>query len=336
VLDGDDNRIEANFIGTDVGGTSSEGNACSGIVLSALGTGPGSSNNVVGGSSPQARNLVSGNGCGGIEIGPGENNTVHGNYVGTDITGTMALPNTTDGVRVFNASRGHAIGGTGSGEANLIVFNGQDGVEIDGGFGGAVRNSIRRNRIHSNTDKGIHLTANANEGIVAPVIDTASATQLTGSACASCIVEIFSDTVDEGAIYEGTAMAGGAGHWTFNKAGGLTGPNVTATATDSQGNTSEFSPPVSLAPTSPSPTSTGGATPTRSGTPTVTPPTPRPCIGDCDGDGRVSVAELIRGINIALAIAELADCQGFDSDGDDSVDIRELIAAVNDAVLGCL
>lgn len=74
VLDGDDNRIQGNFIGTDVEGKSSEGNACSGIVLSALATGPGSSNNVVGGSAPQARNLFSGNGCVGIGIGAGENN----------------------------------------------------------------------------------------------------------------------------------------------------------------------------------------------------------------------------------------------------------------------
>lgn len=335
VLDGDDNRIEGNFIGTDVEGKSSEGNACSGIILSALSMGPGSSNNVVGGSLPQARNLVSGNGCGGIEIGPGENNAVHGNYVGTDLTGTMALPNTADGIRVFNASRGQAIGGTGSGEANLIAFNGQNGVEIDGSVGGAVRNSIRRNRIHSNTNEGIQLTAGANEGIIGPAIDTASATRLTGSACAGCIVEIFSDAGDEGAIYEGTATAGGSGNWTFDKAAGLTGPNVTATATDSQGNTSEFSAPVSLLPASPSATTTASATPTQSGTPTVTPPTPRSCIGDCDGNGLVSVAELIRGINIALGIAVLADCRSFDSDGDGSVDVAELVAAVSDSLTEC-
>jgi hypothetical protein len=94
-------------------------------------------------------------------------------------------------------------------------------------------------------------------------------------------VEVFSDAADEGAIYEGATAANAAGNWTFTKPGGLTGPYVTATATDGAGNTSEFSAPVSVAPTptatvtptrtptgSPSPTSTSTATPTSTVSPT--------------------------------------------------------------------
>jgi len=245
VVDADGNRFEGNFIGTDVHGTTALGNRCSGISLSGVQGGAGSSNNVVGGSQPQARNLISGNGCVGVEIGPKGNNRVQGNYIGTDVTGTAALPNNTDGVYIFNVSNDNLIGGTAQGQANLIAFNGGDGVEVSGGYG-AKHNTISRNRIHSNAGKGIALPGGANEGLAAPVITTASATQVSGTACANCTVEVFSDANGEGAIYEGTTTADSSGNWTLTKSGGLTGPYVTATATDANGNTSEFSAPRSL------------------------------------------------------------------------------------------
>jgi CSLREA domain-containing protein len=246
VVDADGNRFEGNFIGTDVHGTTALGNRCSGILLSGVQGGAGSSNNVVGGSTPQARNLISGNGCSGVEVGPTGSNQVQGNYIGSNANGTGALPNNGSGVRVYNVSQHNLIGGSATGEPNLVAFNGQNGVTIDGGFGNAVYNTITRNRIHSNTGKGIALTSNGNEGLAAPVITTASASQVSGTACASCTVEVFSDAADEGAIYEGTTIANASGNWTLTKAGGLTGPYVTATATDANGNTSEFSGAVSV------------------------------------------------------------------------------------------
>lgn len=59
------------------------------------------------------------------------------------------------------------------------------------------------------------------------------------------------------------------------------------------------------------------------------------CPGDCDGDGRVSIAELIRGVNIALGLAPLSNCPAFDRDGNGMVSIGELIAAVNASLGGC-
>ncbi len=211
--------------------------------------GVGSSNNVVGGSALQARNLISSNGHVGVEIGPTGNNRVQGNYIGTDVTGVTALPNNTDGVYIFNVSNGNLIGGTAEGQANLIAFNGDDGVEVLSGSYGAKYNTITRNRIHSNAGKGIALPGGGNEGLAAPVITIASATQVSGTACANCTIEVFSDAADEGAIYEGTTTADGSGYWTFTKASQLIGPYVTAAATDAAGNTSEFSAPVSVAPT---------------------------------------------------------------------------------------
>lgn len=59
------------------------------------------------------------------------------------------------------------------------------------------------------------------------------------------------------------------------------------------------------------------------------------CPGDCDGDGAVTVAELIRGVNIALGNAPLGDCPAFDTSGDGSVTVSELIQSVNAALSGC-
>lgn len=76
------------------------------------------------------------------------------------------------------------------------------------------------------------------------------------------------------------------------------------------------------------PTST--PSPTRPPTPTI--PPLGPCVGDCDGDGRVTIAELVRGVNGALGGA---GCDAFDRDGDGIISISDLVAAVNSALYGC-
>jgi hypothetical protein len=60
------------------------------------------------------------------------------------------------------------------------------------------------------------------------------------------------------------------------------------------------------------------------------------CAGDCDGDDRLSVEELIEGVAIALGIHPLADCPPFDSGGDGAVGIDELTTAVDAALDTCL
>ncbi len=59
------------------------------------------------------------------------------------------------------------------------------------------------------------------------------------------------------------------------------------------------------------------------------------CVGDCDGSGRVTVGELIVGVNIALGERPLADCPSFDRNGNLRVDINELLAAVGAALAAC-
>ena len=108
----------------------------------------------------------------------------------------------------------------------------------------------------------------------------------------------------------------------------LTNGDVPATQTPS--------PTPTPRPTDP-PTATATHTemPTATRTPTSTVPPNDTCDGDCNGDGVVSIAELIRGVNIALGRASLDECPAFDINGDGVVSVGELISAVRDALEGC-
>lgn len=102
------------------------------------------------------------------------------------------------------------------------------------------------------------------------------------------------------------------------------------------------------APTTPTPTHTGAPTGTSAPVPTVTDtpsvtasPTathtlgPVACVGDCSDDKKVTVDELVRGVNIALGHALVADCSAFDTNADRRATVNELVAAVAAALAGC-
>ncbi len=59
------------------------------------------------------------------------------------------------------------------------------------------------------------------------------------------------------------------------------------------------------------------------------------CAGDCDGDGLVSIGELIRAVSIALGENATDLCPAIDGDRDRAVAISELIAAVRNALASC-
>jgi len=86
------------------------------------------------------------------------------------------------------------------------------------------------------------------------------------------------------------------------------------------------------------PTSTPTNTPTH--TPTQTPtrtPTPTPpCVGACDGDGAVTVSNLLAMVNIALGNANVSTCRAGDANHDSKVTVDEILSAVNNALHGCL
>lgn len=62
---------------------------------------------------------------------------------------------------------------------------------------------------------------------------------------------------------------------------------------------------------------------------------PAVCLGDCDGDGEVTIDEIIRGVNIALGLAALGTCPVFDTSGDGEVTVDELIVSVTNALNRC-
>jgi len=59
-----------------------------------------------------------------------------------------------------------------------------------------------------------------------------------------------------------------------------------------------------------------------------------PCTGDCDGDGTVSIAEIVRSVTIAQG-NPLTQCPAIDANGDGTARIDELVAAVAAALSGC-
>src|SRR5262249_39341252 len=59
------------------------------------------------------------------------------------------------------------------------------------------------------------------------------------------------------------------------------------------------------------------------------------CVGDCDGNGRPTIDELIRGVNILLSGTRLEQCRSLDTNGNGAVDVNELVRAVDDVLFGC-
>jgi parallel beta-helix repeat protein len=122
-----DHQVLGNYVGTNAAGTAAVPNTNDGIRVDF-----GSLNVTVGGTSPAARNVVSGNGQVGIFITSGRNNVVQGNYVGTNAAGTAALPNGDSGVIV--GGTGNTVGGTAPGAGNLVSGNRLFGVGVSGVF----------------------------------------------------------------------------------------------------------------------------------------------------------------------------------------------------------
>jgi hypothetical protein len=263
------NQVRGNYIGTKANGTGSLGNGRHGVLVDGSAVFP--SNNTIGGTTAGERNVISANGQEGVSIvGVGaSSNFVQGNYIGTDKTGAADLGNGNNGVLIASEASNNTVGGTSSGAANTIAFNGssfQDGVRIGGAVGGT-GNSILRNSIFSNADLGIDLGDNGvtpndtgdldtghNNLQNFPVLTSAKTSRrgttvkgtLNSTASTTFTVQFFSGpAMDlEGKKFMGqksvTTDASGNASFTFKTKKKAAG-EATATATDAGGNTSEFS-----------------------------------------------------------------------------------------------
>ena len=265
------NVVQGNFIGTDVTGTVDLGNGGAGVEIR------NAPNNSLGGSQPGARNLISGNDFHGIRIWLPDaiGNLVQGNFIGTDLNGTGDIGNVSAGVAVSICTSMTRIGGIGPGESNVIAFN-DNGVLVIECVPEAptTSNSIRGNSIFRNGSLGIDLGADGvspNDDLDGdtgpnnlqnfPVLSysTLGLTRIVGALNSAPIEEFDLDfyasssvdasNSDEGERYLGSAivMTDGSGEASFDITFSeftIHGEYITATATDSSGNTSEFSPAV--------------------------------------------------------------------------------------------
>ncbi len=226
-------QIQGNLIGTNVAGTAALPNGMAGIAMDNDGIGTISGN------------VISANGGSGIHLAATVGVTIQGNWIGTGPGGTARLGNGGPGVLLgdtFSGTTDTVIGSaTLAGAGNVIAFNAGAGVSMSGS---ATRfNEVRGNSIHHNGGAGISPDGVANEGIAAPAITGIA--PIAGTACPGCAVDVYSDSSDEGRIFEGTVTADGAGLWSYLSP--VTGPGITATNTDAFMNTSAFSAPVTVA-----------------------------------------------------------------------------------------
>lgn len=146
-VSGSGNLVTGNFIGTDRTGTADLGNSRDGVIIFGGG-------NVIGGVTPESRNLISGNDGNGIRLlgALASTNFVQGNFIGTDAAGTVDIGNSASGVRLQTASN-NTIGGTAPGTRNVISGNGGHGVDISGSTSSpAQNNSVQGNLIGTQVD----------------------------------------------------------------------------------------------------------------------------------------------------------------------------------------
>src|SRR5581483_602967 len=157
------NVVQGNYIGTNAAGTSCIGNNERGVEIEG-----GATSNTIGGTSAGARNLISCNGTSGSDDGvyisgsSTTGNVVQGNYIGTDVSGTIDRGNSNNGVGVFNGANFNTIGGTSAGARNIISGNDNHGVSI--GDSGTTGNLVQGNYIGTNAS-GTAAIGNSNDGV---------------------------------------------------------------------------------------------------------------------------------------------------------------------------
>jgi hypothetical protein len=264
---GNNNRIQGNLVGTDATGTVRFGGGVYGITYY-LGTGTG---NKIGGSSAGEGNMVSGASIAGVLLyaGTSADLVVQGNSIGTDFTGQLPLGNVT-GIQA-DGEMGGMIGGTVANAGNRIAFNSSLGISLTSSAKGV---AILGNDIYANASLGISLSgggvptgndagdvdSGSNNLQNYPVISTVTISpktsvhvsgSLNSEANKTYRLEFFANAgCDPSGHGEGKVFIGFANV--------MTSPNdvafgpldfsvsadrhvITATATDPDGNTSEFS-----------------------------------------------------------------------------------------------
>ncbi len=330
------NMVKGCWIGLSSSGQNAENNLA-GVLIKA-----GARSNIIGSTVAGEANAISGNAFEGVTVSDAgtDDNVIIGNSVGT--VGTLfgsrsvdsraadeafipsrSLGNGSAGLFLSQGTKRTKMGGTASGQGNIVGFNGASGVEVRAIE--SKNNTASNNRISQNKRGGIQLFNDSNGGIRPPTFQVegipgrtsrgiagraVKTVRINGAADRDGIVEIFSDTGEQGGTILGRSTVT-LGRWTaqvdFDEL-----QNLTATLTDNDGNTSPFaffaSPAV---PADPS----GGLS-------------PKP--GDSDGDGVSDALEKLAGTNPndkadfpsvggGVAVAKLSIALNFAKPGNDTL-----------------
>ena len=259
------NVVIGNYIGTDVTGTLDVGNTDAGVLV--IGEA-----NVIGGPAAGNGNVISGNDQVGVRLTGGATaNSVEGNLIGVNAPGTGVLGNGIGvqvGVNVDGTASTNVIGGLVAGAGNEIAFNATIGVLVGQS---SSDNAILGNAIHQNGTLGIDLIGNgitpndpgdsdegANNLTNFPVLSAvAGGVQGTLNSIPNTTfrIEFFGNTAcdasgnGEGQIFLGSTSVttDATGNAVIPLFAAVVDQFVTATATDSSNNTSEFSACVTAA-----------------------------------------------------------------------------------------
>ena len=175
-LQGSNNVIEGCFIGTNLSGTAAVPNT-TGISVDS------GSNNLIGGTTVAARNVISGNNGNGISVNAGASGTrIKGNYIGprNDGIGALTQPNWAPGIGLYSTS-GNIVGGTEPGAGNVISGNKGPGVFISMSYPsgpGSTNNTVQGNYLGTYPDG---LNALINEGGALSIGDGSSNNLIGGT-----------------------------------------------------------------------------------------------------------------------------------------------------------
>jgi uncharacterized protein (TIGR02145 family) len=212
----------------------------------------------------------------GIQITNSGGNIILGNYIGVDVMGESPEGNSGNGIQIINGSSNNKIGGVNFGDGNLISGNKGAGISVLSS--GATGNLITSNSIYSNGKLGINLvggvedangvttndTGDGDSGpnnlqnypVLSSVISSTGSVTISGTlnsrASIAYNLQFFASKLADGSGYgEGqnylgsnTVTTDGSGNASFNVKFSITsssGTVITATATDPNGSTSEFS-----------------------------------------------------------------------------------------------
>ena len=262
----DGNIIQGNLLGTDVSGQLALPNQNDGVYVVNM------QGNLIGGSLPSEGNVISGNHNNGVELaccGNANNNAVLGNLIGVTRTNSLPLGNQANGVVTYSSF--NVVGGTNASDANVIAYNGGDGVQV--GYYNTTGVAILRNAIYANTNFGIDLWGDGvtpndlGDGDTGPntlqnfpvlgfPLRYASSTVISGTLNSATNgvfrIELFDNATNDpsgygqGQTYLGfvrvTNGASGNSSFIFTHPVALPLTHyITATATDTNSNTSEFS-----------------------------------------------------------------------------------------------